>query len=117
MEDWLLVPAGLRASHARYFGNTTEAWIRSLPDQVSRWRDEWQLRLDGLPRSGAGAPVVPGVRAAGPPAVLKRQPVDDETRGEPIALACWAGDGAVRMLERDLGTGLVLIRRPGVPHS
>jgi streptomycin 6-kinase len=111
MEDWLLVPAALRASHARYFGNTTEAWIRSLPDQVSRWRDEWQLRLDGLPRSGAVALVVPVIRADGTPAVLKLQPVDDETRGEPIALACWAGDGAVRLLESDMATGALLLER------
>ena len=111
MEDWLLVPAALRASHARYFGNTTEAWIRSLPDQVSRWRHEWQLRLDGLPRSGAVALVVPVIRADGTPAVLKLQPVDDETRGEPIALACWAGDGAVRLLESDMATGALLLER------
>ena len=92
MEDWLLVPAALRASHARYFGNTTEAWIRSLPDQVSRWRHEWQLRLDGLPRSGAVALVVPVIRADGTPAVLKLQPVDDETRGVPVGIVAFGPD-------------------------
>jgi streptomycin 6-kinase len=111
MEDGLLVPAALRASHATYFGNATAAWIRSLPDQVTRWRHEWQLRLDGLPQSGAVALVVPVIRADGTRAVLKLQPVDDETRGEPIALACWAGDGAVRLLESDAATGTMLLER------
>ena len=117
MEDGLLVPAALRASHAKYFGNATTAWIRSLPDQVSRWRQEWQLRLDGTPQSGAVALVVPVLRADGTPAVLKLQPVDDETRGEPIALACWAGDGAARLLERDLVTGSMLLERLDATRS
>src|SRR5215207_7545432 len=111
MEDGLLVPAALRASHAKYFGSASTAWIRSLPDQVSRWRQEWQLQLDGTPQSGAVALVVPVLRADGTPAVLKLQPVDDETRGEPIALACWAGGGAARLLERDLATGSMLLER------
>ena len=117
MEDRLLIPVALRVSHARYFGDTTAAWIRSLPNQVRRWQDEWQLRLDGTPQSGAVALVVPVVRADGSPAVLKLQPVDDETRGEPIARACWAGDGAVRLLERDLTTGSMLLERLDATRS
>jgi streptomycin 6-kinase len=117
MEDGLLVPVALRASHAKYFGNATTAWIRSLPDQVSRWRQEWQLRLDGTPQSGVVALVVPVLRADGTPAVLKLQPVDDETRGEPIALACWGGDGAVRLLERDPATGSMLLERLDATRS
>jgi streptomycin 6-kinase len=117
MEDELLVPVALRVSHAKYFGNATATWIRSLPDQVLRWRQEWQLRLDGTPHSGAVALVVPVLRADGTPAVLKLQPIDDETRGEPIALACWAGDGAVRLLERDLATGSMLLERLDATRS
>ncbi len=117
MEEELLVPVALRASHAKYFGNATATWIRSLPDQVLRWRQEWQLRLDGTPHSGAVALVVPVLRADGTPAVLKLQPIDDETRGEPIALACWAGDGAVRLLERDLATGSMLLERLDATRS
>lgn len=118
MEDGLvLVPVALRASHAKYFGNATAAWIQSLPDLVDRWRDEWQLRLDGAPQSGAVALVVPVVRADGTPAVLKLQPVDEETRGEPIALACWAGSGAVRLLEHDLSSGSMLLERLDATRS
>src|SRR5215208_4607897 len=117
MEDGLLVPPALRASHAKYFGDSTTAWIRSLPDHVSRLRQEWQLRLDGTPHSGAVALVVPVLRADGTPAMLKLQPVDDETRGEPIALACWAGDCAVRLLERDPATGSMLLERLDATRS
>jgi streptomycin 6-kinase len=113
----LLVPAALHASHARYFGSATSAWIRSLPDLVGRWQHEWQLRLDGAPQSGAVALVVPVVRADGTAAVLKLQPVDEETRGEPIALGCWAGDGAVRLLECDLTTGSMLLERLDAARS
>jgi streptomycin 6-kinase len=117
MEDGLLVPVTLRASHAKYFGNATAAWIQSLPDLVDRWGHEWQLRLDGAPQSGAVALVVPMVRADGTPAVLKLQPVDEETRGEPIALACWAGNGAVRLLEHDLASGSMLLERLDAARS
>src|SRR5215216_7887127 len=118
MQDGLvLVPFALRASHAKYFGNDTEAWIQALPDLVDRWRDEWQLRLDGAPQSGAVALVVPVVRADGTPAVLKLQPVDEETRGEPIALAWWAGNAAVRLLERDPASGSMLLERLDATRS
>ena len=113
----MLDPVALRASHAKYFGNATAAWIQSLPDLVDRWRDEWQLRLDGAPQSGAVALVLPVVRADGTPAVLKLQPVDEETRGEPIALASWAGNGAVRLLEHEPSSGSMLLERLDATRS
>src|SRR4029453_14039217 len=44
-------------------------------------------------------------------AVLKLQPVDDETSGEPAALRAWAGRGAVQLLEHDPGSGAMLLER------
>jgi streptomycin 6-kinase len=110
MVDEVRIPDALRASHAKYFADAT-AWINGLPALVERCRREWQLRLDGPALSGAVALVVPVVRADGRLAVLKLQPVDDQTRGEPTALACWAGDGAVRLLESDLASGSMLLER------
>jgi streptomycin 6-kinase len=43
--------------------------------------------------------------------VLKLQPVDDETGGEPAALKEWAGRGAVRLLEHDPASGAMLLER------
>jgi streptomycin 6-kinase len=47
----------------------------------------------------------------GSKAVLKLQPVDDETGGEPAALQAWAGRGAVRLLEHDPDSGAMLLER------
>jgi streptomycin 6-kinase len=45
------------------------------------------------------------------PAVLKLQPIDDETRGEGLALGLWAGAGAVRLLNWDRDSGTMLLER------
>ena len=42
--------------------------------------------------------------------VLKLQPVDDETGGEPAALRAWAGRGAVRLLARPQFGAMLLER-------
>jgi streptomycin 6-kinase len=67
--------------------------------------------IDGPVSSGAVALIIPVVRVDGSEAVLKLQPVDDETGGEPDALMAWAGRGAVRLLERDPVSGAMLLER------
>lgn len=116
MADDVRIPDALRISHARYFGDAT-AWVNDLPALIERRRREWRLRIDGPALSGAVALVVPVVRVDGSPAVLKLQPVDEETRGEPMALACWAGDGAVRLLEWDVASGSMLLERLDATRS
>ena len=69
------------------------------------WR--WTGRLP----AGAVALIVPVARSDGSKAVLKLQPVDDETGGEPAALQAWAGRGAVRLLEHDPDSGAMLLER------
>ncbi|MFD7834057.1 aminoglycoside phosphotransferase family protein [Streptomyces sp. NPDC059761] len=98
------IPEALAASHRA-------AWIAGLPALAADCLDRWELRLDGAPCHGAVALVLPVVRADGTLAVLKLQPVDDETRGEPLALTAWAGRGAVSLLETDPGTGAMLLER------
>ncbi|MFI1996581.1 aminoglycoside phosphotransferase family protein [Actinoplanes sp. NPDC020271] len=95
----------------RFFGEATAAWIAGLPGLAADRLDEWGLTADGEPGHGAVAMVVPVRRADGTPAVLKLQPVDDETAGEPIALRAWAGRGAVRLLEHHPGSGSMLLER------
>ncbi len=51
------------------------------------------------------------LRADGTPAVLKLQPVDEETAGEPVALRAWGGRGAVTLLEHDAESGSMLLER------
>src|SRR5919112_1286526 len=73
--------------------------------------NRWSLELDGPTTHGAVAWVLPVRRADGSPAVLKLQPVDAETAGEPAALRTWSGDGAVRLLDHDAATGSMLLER------
>ncbi len=105
------VPRKLAAWHQHFFGDRGRAWIAALPGLAAELLDRWQLTLDGPSSSGAVALVLPVRRADGTAAVLKLQPVDQETIGEPIALRAWAGDGAVRLLDHDPASGSMLLER------
>jgi streptomycin 6-kinase len=105
------IPDALIASHTRYFGAAGRAWLAALPGLAAILLERWALRPAGSPMCGAVALVLPVVRADGSPAVLKLQPVDEETAGEPIALRAWAGRGAVRLLRHDPDTGSMLLDR------
>ena len=110
-EPSVLVPEALAASHRRYAEGTARCWIAELPGLAHRFLERWQLRLDGPAAHGVVALVLPVVRADGRRAVLKQQPVDDETRGEAAALRCWAGRGAVELYDHDPESGSMLLER------
>ncbi|WP_129841843.1 aminoglycoside phosphotransferase family protein [Streptomyces sp. RFCAC02] len=105
------VPAALADSHARYNGDAGRRWVAELPALAERMLDHWGLRPAGPARHGAVALVLPAVTRDGTPAVLKLQPVDEESEGEPAALTAWGGDGAVRLLAHDPATGSMLLER------
>ncbi|CAM5535971.1 Hydroxyurea phosphotransferase OS=Streptomyces fumanus OX=67302 GN=GCM10018772_30150 PE=4 SV=1 [Streptomyces fumanus] len=98
-------------SQAKYNGAAGRAFVAALPGLAARYLDQWELVLDGPAMHGWAALVLPVVRADGLPAVLKLQILDDETEGEPVALARWDGDGAVRLLDHDPATGTMLLER------
>ncbi|WP_203454387.1 aminoglycoside phosphotransferase family protein [Jiangella aurantiaca] len=50
-------------------------------------------------------------RADGTPAVLRLQPVGEETTVAVLGLRTWDGDGVVRLLDHDTGTGAMLLER------
>lgn len=110
-EPRIEVPAALAISHARYFGDLGRAWIAAVPTLAADCFTRWRLRPDGPPAHGAVALVLPVIRQDGTPAALKLQPVDEETRGEPLALRAWDGAGAVRLLAEDPGSGAMLLER------
>jgi streptomycin 6-kinase len=105
------VPPKLAEYHARFYGAGGRSWTAGLPDLATQFLGQWQLRLDGPSKHGMVALVLPVRRVDGTPAALKLQPIDPEHLGEPEALAAWAGDGAVRLLEHDAGTGTMLLER------
>lgn len=85
------------------------AWLDSVPGQVDRYTKEWGLRPTAAAMAGMGSLVLPVERADGVSAMLKLQPVDDETVGEAVGLRIWDGDGSVRLLDEDPETGVLLL--------
>jgi len=110
-EREIVVPAELAELHEKYSGEHGRLWIAGLPTLAAAYLDQWQLAVDGPVASGAVALIIPVVRPNGSKAVLKLQPVDDETGGEPAALQAWAGRGAVQLLEHDPSSGAMLLER------
>ena len=110
-EAEIVVPAELADLHQKYSGESGRAWISALPALAAMCIDHWQLQIDGASAFGAVALIIPVARRDGSKAVLKLQPVDDETGGEPAALQAWAGRGAVRLLEHEAGSGAMLLER------
>ncbi|MDB1088075.1 aminoglycoside phosphotransferase family protein [Streptomyces sp. ACA25] len=111
------IPERLAASHAAHFGDAGRAWTAALPVLAAGLLERWELRRAGPVRCGAVALVLPVHRADGTAAVLKLQPVDEETRGEPAALRAWGGDGAVRLLAEDPDSGALLLERLDADRS
>jgi streptomycin 6-kinase len=110
-ESEIVVPAELAELHEKYSGEDGRIWIAGLPTLAAAYLARWQLAIDGPLASGAVALIIPVARRDGSKSVLKLQPVDDETGGEPAALQAWAGHGAVRLLEHDPGSGAMLLER------
>jgi streptomycin 6-kinase len=110
-EGEIVVPADLAELHEKYSGQDGRLWIAGLPTLAAAYVDRWQLAIDGPVTSGAVALIIPVACRDGSKAVLKLQPVDDETGGEPAALQAWAGRGAVRLLEHDPSSGAMLLER------
>jgi streptomycin 6-kinase len=110
-ESEIVVPAELAELHDKYSGEAGRLWIAGLPGLAAVSLERWELEIDGQVASGAVALIIPVARQDGSRAVLKLQPVDDETEGEPVALQAWAGRGAVRLLEHDPSTGAMLLER------
>ncbi|MFF2957092.1 aminoglycoside phosphotransferase family protein [Kitasatospora sp. NPDC057965] len=105
------VPEALAASLVRFLGAEGRAWVDRLPGLARELAGRWELRPDGAPAHGVVGLVLPVRRADGTGAVLKLQPVDEETAGEPLALRAWGGRGAVRLLDHDPATGSMLLER------
>jgi streptomycin 6-kinase len=110
-EREIVVPAELAELHEKYTGDDGRRWVAGLPALADAYLDRWQLRIDGPLASGAVALIIPVARRDGSKSVLKLQPVDDETGGEPAALRAWGGRGAVQLLEHDPRSGAMLLER------
>ncbi|GAA4881934.1 aminoglycoside phosphotransferase family protein [Saccharopolyspora cebuensis] len=104
----LTVPQALTDSHRTGLGDTR--WLAELPTLAATMLHRWDLRPDGPARHGMIALALPVTGPRGP-AVLKLQPITDDTTAEPLGLHLWNGDGTVRLLDHDPGTGSMLLER------
>jgi predicted amidohydrolase/streptomycin 6-kinase len=105
------VPERLAASAVAQFGAAGRAWIASLPHLVTDSMDRWSLRPDGPPGHGSIGLVIPVLRNDGTPAALKLQPFDEDSTGAALALRTWDGNGAVRLLEANTDSSIMLLER------
>ncbi|ASR34314.1 hypothetical protein BAY61_04135 [Prauserella marina] len=85
-------------------------WIAALPELVRAYCLRWGLTVDGRPLHGQAGLVIPVCSESGP-AMLKLSRLDTESRDEPVALAAWAGAGAVLLRESEPEHGVMLLER------
>ncbi len=112
------VPPEVADTIRLYFDERGERWLDALPRLVERLCGDWDLDIIGESFSGGTHSFVAPVRRAdGSVAVLKAPVIDEGNAGEPTALYCYAGDGAVRLYEFDSASGAMLLEwaRPGTP--
>ncbi|MEU5846808.1 aminoglycoside phosphotransferase family protein [Saccharopolyspora shandongensis] len=109
MSPAVVVPAALAATHRA--SSRGSSWIDGLPALAEQQLAAWRLRPDGAAWHGMVALVLPVVRADDSAAVLKLQPVTEDTAEEPVGLRVWDGRGAVRLLEHDPDSGSMLLER------
>jgi len=78
---------------------------------AAHYLDRWQLTVTGPPLNGAASMILPVVRRDGTEAMLKLQPVNDESEAEALALRTWNRDDVVEVLEDDPSTTTLLLER------
>jgi streptomycin 6-kinase len=86
-------------------------WAAALPAVAADYLDRWQLTVTGRPLNGAASMILPVVRRDGTEAMLKLQPVNDESADEALALRTWNHDDVVEVLEDDPSTTTLLLER------
>lgn len=91
--------------------DASREWASVLPSVAGDLLRRWELRPEGVVRSGEAGVVVPVRRADGTPAALKLQVPRAETTAAIVGLARWDGRGAVRLLDSDPDQGGMLLER------
>ena len=91
-------------------GPTGAEWVHDVPRLVAAGLERWDLAVDGSPRTGWTALVVP-VRRGRERLVLKVTWPHPEARLEHLALRHWDGSGAVRLVAAHPADGLLLLER------
>lgn len=91
-------------------GPTGADWVATVPRLLDEALDRWALVVDGEPRSGWTAVVVPVLRD-GEPLALKVTWPHPEGEHEALVLRTWGGVGAVRLVAALPSAGALLLQR------
>ncbi|GAA3609886.1 aminoglycoside phosphotransferase family protein [Microlunatus ginsengisoli] len=103
------LPSALRTSGA---GRPTwAAWLTRAPRLLDDLIGDWRLGVDGPPRAGSCAVVVPVRAEDGRAGVLKLSWPHWEAETEHLALRAWQGDGAVQLWRADPRRFALLLER------
>jgi len=101
---------GQVSSYPAEGGPSGADWIRSVPRLLDAGLERWDLTVDGEPRTGWTAVVVP-VRRGEQRLALKVTWPHPEGLHEHLALRHWDGAGAVRLVAAHPADGLLLLER------
>lgn len=102
-----MIPIPLVETH----GETDAEWLAALPAMAAEYVGRWELTVVGEPLHGAASLILPVVRRDGAEAMLKLQPVNDESESEALALRTWNPGDVVEVLEDDPATSTLLLER------
>ncbi|AXK46556.1 aminoglycoside phosphotransferase family protein [Brachybacterium saurashtrense] len=112
----ITVPASFREMPRWWHDADGRTWLDRLPALAAAHAARWILTLDGPPRHGSNALVVPA-RQRAQAAVLRLAPPGDDLSTEAAALRHWAGHGVVELLEVDADSGAMLLARLDAERS
>lgn len=104
------VPAAFAAMPRWWHDAEGRAWLGTLPRRVAEQCRRWGLALDGEPRHGSNALVVP-VRRGEEAFALRLAPPGDDVLAEAAALRVWDGRGCVRLVDVDGPARALLLER------
>ncbi|WP_447007475.1 aminoglycoside phosphotransferase family protein [Saccharothrix isguenensis] len=105
------VPAAFAEATIGREGAAGRRWVESLPASAAEFLDRWSCTASGPTVHGFVGVVIPVVPADGSEAVLKLGFPGSSNAAEPVALAAWNGNGAVRLLERDDSRSAMVLER------
>lgn len=101
-------PAGFVEEIERHFGAEGRAWLASLPDRIADISRRWSLTVDGAPRHGAHALVIPVTRGNERFALKIAHP-DETFAAELAGLRAWGGHGTVEVVDVLPSEGIMML--------
>ena len=95
----------------RVHGEKGRQWLRHVAALIAECETRWSLELDNPFAELSYNLVIPGRTATGDEIVLKLGVPCRELTTEALALRCFAGDGAVVLIDSDTEIGALLLQR------